>query len=240
MIPENTIICGDCLEVMRDWPHNCVDLVVTSPPYNIGKDYGEYDDKKSWSDFMSWLSGIRQELFRICNDIVYIVGSHNNFEFLSRLRQSPLGEQKIIILPTWSIVNPVEVAVYEFCNRERWSKQHQLPIVCNGAIATYLPCVVGAATGDMLYGGHPCTFPERFPEAFISSLSSKGDLVLDPFSGTGSSAAVAKMLGRSYIGIDISEKYCQIARQRLEAVDTGVSVKEQRIGQQPLFPVKKQ
>ena len=53
--------------------------------------------------------------------------------------------------------------------------------------------------------------------------------------GSGTTCVAAKMLSRRYIGIDISEEYCQIARQRLEAVDTGVPVKEQRQGQMPLF-----
>ncbi len=234
-LPINEIVCGDCLGVMKDWPDNCVDLVVTSPPYNIGKDYEGYDDRKSWGDFMSWLLKIRRELSRISENIVYIIGSHNNFEFLTQLRQQPLGEQKTIILPTWSIVNPVEVAVYEFQTRNRWSKQHKLPIVCNGTIATYLPCVVGSAAGDMLYDKHPCTFPVRFPIAFIESLSNKNDIIFDPFMGVGTTAVAAQQLKRRWIGCDISEEYCEIARQRIKAVDTGVPVKEQRQGQIGLF-----
>jgi len=64
------------------------------------------------------------------------------------------------------------------------------------------------------------------------------EIVLDCFNGIGTTCVAAKMLGRRYIGIDISEKYCQIARQRLEAVDTGVSVKEQQRGQLALFKDK--
>ena len=60
-------------------------------------------------------------------------------------------------------------------------------------------------------------------------------IILD-LCGSGTTCVAAKMLGRRYIGIDISEKYCEIARQRLEAVDTGVPVKEQRKGQGALFP----
>jgi DNA modification methylase len=69
----------------------------------------------------------------------------------------------------------------------------------------------------------------------VGYFSKKGDIALDIFSGVGTTCVAAKLLGRRYIGIDISEEYCQIARQRLEAVDTGVPVKEQRKGQQALF-----
>lgn len=234
-LPINEIICGDCLEVMKDWPDNCVDLVVTSPPYNIGKGYTTYNDKMNWGEFMAWLLKIRRELSRICDNIVYIIGSHNNFEFLSKLRQQPLGEQRVIVLPTWSIVNPVEVAVYEFINRKKWSKKHRLPIICNGTIATFLPVIVGKTDTEQLFDGHPCTFPLRLPKAFISSLSDENDIICDPFMGVGSTAIAAKQLKRQWVGCDISEEYCKVARMRIKAVETGVPVKEQKAGQLGLF-----
>jgi len=70
----------------------------------------------------------------------------------------------------------------------------------------------------------------------LERYSNPGDLILDPFCGSGTTCVAAKMLGRRYIGIDISEEYCKIARQRLEAVDTGVPVKEQNKGQMAMFP----
>ena len=51
-LPLNQIIMGDCLEVMRDWPDGCVDLVLTDPPWNMG--YFE-DDKKPWAEYTLWL-----------------------------------------------------------------------------------------------------------------------------------------------------------------------------------------
>ena len=80
--------------------------------------------------------------------------------------------------------------------------------------------------------------PAEKPLSLIGRLAQKhdADLILDPFCGSGTTCVAAKMLGRRYIGIDISEEYCQIARQRLEAVETGVPVKEQNKGQMALFP----
>lgn len=82
---------------------------------------------------------------------------------------------------------------------------------------------------------HPATFPELLAYNHILTWSNSGDLVLDPMNGSGTTTKMAAKLKRKYIGIDISEKYCEIARQRLEAVDTGVPVKEQRQGQLALF-----
>ena len=81
---------------------------------------------------------------------------------------------------------------------------------------------------------HPTEKPLWLMLKIIEASSSPNDLILDPFCGSGTTCVAAKMLGRRYIGIDISEKYCEIARQRLEAVDTGVPVKEQRAGQMAL------
>jgi site-specific DNA-methyltransferase (adenine-specific) len=63
--------------------------------------------------------------------------------------------------------------------------------------------------------GHPSMFPEEVPRRLIKLFSYRGDVVLDPFNGVGTTTLVAWRLGRRYIGIDISERYCEIARERL-------------------------
>ena len=66
--------------------------------------------------------------------------------------------------------------------------------------------------------GHSAAFPVELPTWFIKLFTQEGDLVLDPFLGSGTTALAAKQLGRSYLGIDISEEYCQIARERVMQV----------------------
>jgi DNA modification methylase len=83
---------------------------------------------------------------------------------------------------------------------------------------------------------HPTQKPLELASHFIGLHSEPGDIVLDPFCGHGWACIAAKMLGRKYIGIDISPEYCEIARERLRAVDTGVPVKETRSGQRALWP----
>lgn len=82
---------------------------------------------------------------------------------------------------------------------------------------------------------HPTPKPIELAIHFIQLHSEAGDIILDPFAGHGWVCVAAKMRGRRYIGIDISEEYCDIARQRLVAVETGISVVEQRNGQMALF-----
>lgn len=82
---------------------------------------------------------------------------------------------------------------------------------------------------------HPTEKPIELMSRFIEWHSQEDDIVLDPFCGSGTTCVAAKMLGRNYIGIDISEKYCQIARDRLEAVEKGITLQELKSGQQTLF-----
>jgi len=83
---------------------------------------------------------------------------------------------------------------------------------------------------------HPAVFPLQIAKDHIYSWSNNESVVIDPMCGSGTTCVAAKMLGRNYIGIDISEEYCQIARDRLNALDTGVPVAEARAGQMGLFP----
>ena len=82
---------------------------------------------------------------------------------------------------------------------------------------------------------HPTQKPFGVMTWILQRYSEPGQLIVDGFCGSGTTCVAAKVLGRDYIGIDISEEYCQIARERLKAVDTGVPVKEARAGQKSLW-----
>jgi len=73
---------------------------------------------------------------------------------------------------------------------------------------------LGVATNGT-YPGHPATFPETLARDHILSWSNEGDIVLDPFSGSGTTAKMAKLMGRQFIGIEINPEYCEIAAERL-------------------------
>ena len=76
---------------------------------------------------------------------------------------------------------------------------------------------LGGTTRDKVAFGHPAVFPERLAEDHILSWTNEGDLVLDPMCGSGTTCKMAFANNRHYIGIDISEEYCEIARQRILA-----------------------
>ena len=222
----NSIICGNCLEVMKNWPDNCVDLVLTDPDYNakdIGPNKKKYDicsmQKKDYPKFCSRWFELANELSKA---VVFTPGIANTHYYPA---------------PFWQICwhKPAAVSYNRMGGFNAWE-----PIFTYGNVTKaklgqdYILCnTLNLKKGPE--SEHPCPKPLPLMLKLVEHFSQLNDLILDPFCGSGTTCVAAKMLGRRYIGIDISEKYCEIARQRLEAVDTGVPVKEQRAGQLALF-----
>ena len=211
---ENEIICGDCLEVMKDWPDGCVDLVLTDPPYgiNIGKSQrlckergltAEWDKKPIENDDL--LSAVSKGK----NAIVW-------------------GGNYYSLPPTRGYL------IWDKLNAGRDFADCEMAWTSFDAVARRFQFRPMNMDGGKI---HPTQKPISLMKWCILYADQKNDngLILDPFCGSGTTCLAAKMLGRRYIGIDISEDYCQIARDRLRAVDTGVPVKEARASQGALF-----
>ena len=69
---------------------------------------------------------------------------------------------------------------------------------------------------------HPATFPDKIPYDFIQVFTKENDLVLDPMCGSGSTCVASKILNRNFVGIDISSEYCEIAKNRIENLETSL------------------
>lgn len=248
----NHIWQGDCLEYMKLLPNKCVDLVVTSPPY---------DDLRNYDGYSFDFESIANELFRILVNggiIVWIVadstkdGTESGTSFKQALYFKKLGlnlhdtmiYQKINYIPlthkryeqefeymfilskggpkTFNPLlkknklggkkyNPNRPRDYDG-NAIRHNRSEELTFKEYGQKGNIFGYVVGAGNEKT---NHPATFPEQLAADHIMSWSNKGDLVLDPMNGSGTTTKMAKQLGRKFIGIEISEKYCKIAEQRL-------------------------
>ena len=272
-LPINEIVCGDCLEVMKDWPDGCVDLVVTSPPYDNLRDYKGYS-----FDF----ENIAQQLYRITKIggvVVWVVGDRtikgsetgtsfrqalyfkqlgfnlhdtmiyakNGFAFPEATRYQPIFEYMFVLSmgipktfnPIKRINNWGNIVKREFERQPDGTvkSKDDRYILKEGNVGNVWVYNTGYmhSTKDKAAYEHPAIFPDQLAIDHILSWSNKGDIVADIFSGSGTTCRQSKILGRNYIGIDISEEYCEIARMRLKAVETGVPVAEQKAGQQGLF-----
>ena len=259
-LPINQIICGDCLEVMKDWPDSCVDLVFYSPPYNMrtrirngqyttreqtahfSKKYAHFHDALSpqqYFDFHYATIGQLMSLSPLVFVNIQIVTGSKEAWFRLIGEYAECLKDIIVWDKGWgqpamhgSVINRGSELILLFQSKAEAGRAFQTAYFERGT----MPDVWRFPGGDGSIEGHKAIFPVDLAGQAIQGWSKQGDIILDPFCGSGTTCVAAKMLERRYIGIDISEEYCQIARQRLEAVDTGVPVKEQKKGQRALFP----
>ena len=242
----NKIICGDSESILRGLEDNCIDLIFTSPPYNFGLDYKNGEDDKAWQGYFDKLFSVFDECIRVLKyggRIVvnvqplfsdYIPSHHFiSHHFLSRKmiwKGEILWEKnnyncKYTAWGSWrSPSNPYFKYTWEF-----------LEVFCKGVMKKegkrensdltadeFKKWVVGkwsiAPERGMKEYGHPAMFPEELAKRVIKLFSYKGDVVLDPFNGVGTTCAVAKKLERRYLGLDIASDYCKKASKRLDDI----------------------
>jgi len=222
------IICGDCLEVMKDWPDNCVDIAFCDPPYGMNYYSGHYLGTNPHlpiqGDNRYAKEGVA-DCIRVARKAVYAFCRWDNIQDLPEKPKSFIVWKK----------NNWTAGDLEHAHGRMWEGIAFWP-QSNHRFNYRLPDVLEYSKISASDLKHPAEKPIDLLLCILEA--NVGEIVLDPYCGVGSTCVAAKKLGRRYIGIDISEKYCQIARQRLEALDTGVPVKEQKQGQIPLFGVK--
>ncbi|MEM4066935.1 MAG: site-specific DNA-methyltransferase [Candidatus Micrarchaeaceae archaeon] len=243
---ENTIICGDSQDVLTIIPDNYIDLIVTSPPYNFGKEYDKHNDNTNWDDYFTKLFAIFTECIRVLKHggriIVNIqpaflqhMPTHHIITDFFRSngliwRGEIIWEKnnyncKITAWGSWkSPSSPYLKYTWEFL--EVFSKgtikkkgnRKDIDITADEFKNWTTAKWVIAPEKNMSKYDHPAVFPEELVKRCIKLFSFKNDFVLDPFNGSGTTTYVAKLLHRRYLGIDISKKYCQIALKRLNTI----------------------
>jgi DNA modification methylase len=243
----NSIVCGDSSKILKLLPDNCIDVVITSPPYNFGLDYKDHIDGEFWGKYFQKLYGIFDEIIRVLKYggriIVniqplfsdYIPTHHMISHFFMKKKLIWKGEIiweknnyncKYTAWGSWkSPSNPYLKYTWEF-----------LEIFCKGdlkkagdkdkidiSVDEFKKWVTAkwsiAPRQNMKKFNHPAVFPEELVERAMKLFSYQDDIILDPFNGVGTTTYVAKNIGRKYMGIEISQDYCQIARRRLESGD---------------------
>jgi len=229
---------------LKNIPDNSIDLVFTSPPYNFGLDYAQNQDDHYWEDYFLKLFKIFKECIRVTKyggRIVinvqplfsdYIPSHHliSNFFIKEKLiwKGEILWEKnnyncKYTAWGSWkSPSNPYLKYTWEFieifCKGElkKTGSNEHMDISADEFKKWVVAKWSIAPERNMKDYGHPAMFPEELVERVFKLFSYKGDIVLDPFNGAGTTTVVAKRLNRKYIGIDISDEYCKVAKKRIE------------------------
>ena len=219
----NKIHCGDCLEVMREMPDGCVDFCIADPPFNVGLNYGaDFNDKKTEGEYWEWLRIRVQEIYRVLkeNSRLYIFHGDSGIFKLKPICESAGFKyaQNLIwhkpnlcsfksgrITGDWHFMHE-NILLFHKGKRTSMISTHQ---------SNCFSVFIYPSPQRNFKGGrdHPAQKPIRLYEDIIAR--TPGQIILDPFVGSGVIVRAAKDLKRDVIAIDINPDYCKIAEERL-------------------------
>lgn len=232
MINYNYIKLGDCLELLKEIPDNSIDLIVTDPPYILETDGAGMFGKKADNyggqryvmkniDFMK--NGISEN---VLDELIRVMKKINIYIWCSQ-KQLPIFYKYFVEkkkcnwnLLCWHKTNPTPtcgnkyLTDTEFCLffREKGVKVY-------GEYATKRTFYVSTKNlEDKKLYNHPTIKPLEIIQNIIINSSNEGDIVLDPFLGSGTTAVASKMLNRKYIGFEINKDYFEIAQKRIDDI----------------------
>lgn len=240
----NVIYTKDCRH-MDEVPDGSVQLIVTSPPYNVGKPYDGHQDNMELEEYLAFLEECWRECIRVlcrggrlCVNVASTgrkpyVPLHAYIALqLIELGLEMRGEiiwdkgSSVGVSTAWGSFarasNPTLRDVHEYILV--FSKETPQLLETHGTYSgirneqfvEWTRSIWRFKTESSRRFDHPAVFPEELPRRLILLYTNVNDIVLDPFMGTGSTAVAAMKLGRQYIGYEISPAYVEIARQRLE------------------------
>jgi site-specific DNA-methyltransferase (adenine-specific) len=247
VVPEkylNSVILGSCTD-MKEIPDNSVHLMITSPPYNVSK---EYDDDLSLKEYLELLGQAFSETFRVlvnggraCINVANL-GRKPYIPLSCHITQIMLGigfnmRGEIIwnkaagaaastAWGSWqSAANPTLRDIHEYIlifskgSYGRKKNSDSKDTITKEDFIEWTKSVWQMNPVSAKRIGHPAPFPEELPARLIELYSFTGDTVLDPFMGSGTTAVAALKTGRNYIGYEINEEYIKLANARINKVD---------------------
>jgi len=242
----NEIIEGDAIEVMKQIPDDSIDMTFADPPFNLKKNYAQYEDDKETRDYLAWCNQWLYQMVRITKPtgsifvhnipkwLTYYASYLNEIAYFKHwiawdAMGAPLGKT---ILPNhygilW-YVKSKDFKFYDIRTPHRYCRECKALLKDYGG-KKHLIHPFGTLVSDVwtdIYrirhtkrrDEHPCQLPIHLLERLILMTTDEEDTILDPFIGTGTTAIAAKRLARKYIGVDIDNKYVEITKEKLEGV----------------------
>jgi site-specific DNA-methyltransferase (adenine-specific) len=244
---KNIVLDGDCLEHLRSIPSDSIDMTFADPPFNLNKRYNSYRDRKELDDYLDWCKQWLSEMVRVTKPTGSIL-VHNIPKWLTYYASflNEIADFKHWIAwdamstPLGKSLMPTHYGILYYAKDKRINKFYELRHPhkrcrkCNVLLKDYGGKKAGLHPFGPLVSDvwtdlhrikhaknrdeHPCQLPETVLERLVLMTTDEGDIVLDPFAGTGTTLIAAKRLGRNYIGIELDGKYIAIADKKLENV----------------------
>ncbi len=210
----NKIYQEDCLLTMENMPDDFVDVTFTSPPYNRKRNdkYQFYDDRIV--DYYSFLTTFIDESIRVTKGNVYVNIQKNYYNKKEVFKLIGEYYDKIYEIFIWEKSNPMPASGLNITNAYEF-------IICFGdrlkSNTTYTKNHLTTSVAKM-YKEHKAVMHDKVASFFIENFTQEGDLIYDPFMGSGTTALIARNNGRNYIGSEITSEYCEVADERLKIV----------------------
>jgi len=218
-----TIYNKDCRD-MSEVPDGSVDIVNTSPPYNVGINYGDgINDKRSEAEFREWTAEwlrvvyaramdpsrfylwLSDRMLWWCKPLCEDIGWRYH-QMLTWCKPNISGSTKKVNGDWNFMTEPILL----------FRRGKRTPMVRPGFPARTFSWFVGTSPQSTYNGENRRVHPAQFPEAVVRQIIGRtpGEVVLDPFLGSGTTAIAAKTMGRHCIGYEVSERYCEVAARR--------------------------
>jgi site-specific DNA-methyltransferase (adenine-specific)/modification methylase len=238
----NKVYNEDCLETLKRLDDKSINIVVTSPPYNMNlrirnggycsrqivkefsTKYEGFDDNLPIDDFYKLHSEIIHELLRVSEIVFYniqiVTGSKRAFfkiigDFAEQLKDIIIWD-KGVAQPAMQagVLNRQSELILIFEKDNAISRKFSK---CNFDRGT-LSDIWNISRGKKVDKSHSAVFPEKLVETILENFSNEGDIVYDPFMGSGTTAVVSKRMNRKYLGSELSSNYCELVNKRLNGV----------------------
>lgn len=249
-----TAICGDAIEEMKKIPDNSIHLIVTDPPYNLNKDYGNNTDNLEFNDYLEfsrqWLKEAKRVLMD--NGSIYVFMGMKYISYIYSILEQELS-MTFNSWITWYYTqgigktkgfSPRHDDILLFTKSPKKFVFNLDDIRIPQKYYRSVNNMRGANPGNvwefshMHYCNknrkkHPTQKPEGLFERMILASSNEGDMILDPFVGSGTALRVCQQTNRNGIGIDINPEYIDMTRDRLSEPFTGFDSIDERMKRVP-------
>jgi len=210
---KNTIIQGDCLQVMKTMEDNSIDHVFTSPPYNRKRNdkYEHYDD--TVVNYYKLIKDSIEQSLRISKGYVIFNIQKNYYNKADVFKLFGTFADKIVEVIIWEKSNPMPAAALAITNAyEFFLILGDKPLKSN---TTYTKNIITTSVNGKMPESHKAVMKQEVADWFIEKFTKEGDTVLDPFAGTGTTGVACRNLNRNFILIEQDESYCKLAEERI-------------------------
>lgn len=217
---EARLILGDCLEVMAGMDPDSIDAIVTDPPYNVGKVYGDYADSLPAAEYLDWLRAVYLEASRLSRDaVVFFPGTRHLLDVKEMLAGTGLGVVRLLGWHKKEFAGDLWLGGPAMCWEPIiWASKRERPFFnklygANGRDFLVVP----STHGNPYKGPHPCPKPLPVMKWLVNLFVPAEGSVLDPFMGSGTTGVACTDTGRDFIGIERVPEYLEIAKARIDA-----------------------